>query len=239
MSSKNIYYFSPTLSPVPGDPIVDLRYAPKCGFTTSKVFFNEYWKYILGGSLAFDENIRKNFTYVDRGPVDFREQQWWNYGDILDPPFRKNSIRFAIKRDPVKRFLSGVDYLERHKKISGTDHSSIRSYPAEGFSSLEKVVSSLEQGKLMDWHLLTQTFFYGDKKQYDFVYDLTDINLAVKHIFDILKVPLFDENKKNALLKLHENKTPPTKNPFSLQVTDDIVERIKNLYRIDYQNGWY
>ena len=209
MSVENIHYLP---------KLVDLRFAPKCGLTNSKILWLK-----LGG--------RKNYTYIKGGPSNHREKQWWDYGDILDPPFRKNSIRFAIKRDPVKRFLSCVDHLNRQYHVK---NASIRPYPAKGFSSLEEAITAIEKGNVMNWHFLTQTYFYGDKNKYNYVYDLTDMDQAISHMLEIINPP-WSENKKNQIINLRENKSIKG---LSLEVTHDIIERIKILYRIDYESGW-
>lgn len=218
MSQDNILYF-PNL--------VDLRIAPKCGWQSTMQFH-----YIMLGNSRFkDHPGGLKYTHVKGGPQNWRDYEWWTHGDIMDIPFRKNSIRFVIKRDPVKRFLSAIDYLQTQKIVKLTN----RDYPATGFSSLDRAVSAMERGVLMNVHLLPQTYFYGnDPNKYDHIYDINNINDALLHIKEICNYNM-KRMKKYPVADLHKNKSIKS---LSLELTDDLEEKIKKVYKIDYDNGW-
>jgi hypothetical protein len=209
MSIENVLYFP---------KLVDVRFAPKCGLQT----IHNAWYKSVGHTAAKKIN---SYTYVKGGPGNWREHQWWCYGDMLDVPFRKNSVRIAIKRDPVKRFLSCVDHLNRQYHV---ENASIRPYPKNGYDTLEEVVTSLERGEVFNWHFLSQSFFYGDINRYQYVYDTSTLSSDLLHLEKLVKT-------KRILKDIHRNKSIKG---LSLEVTDDIIERIKTLYRIDYENGW-
>ena len=206
---NNVFYF-PNL--------VDVRVAAKCGFA----------------------NFKK---MTSRPPLVTHARLIVEYGDALDLPFRKGSTRFAIKRDPVKRFLSALDYMEQEvEKLRGNknyirlkkDHERrLRNYPIDGFKSLEVAVIAMELNTLFNSHFFTQTDYYNDINQYDYVYDLNDFPKAMSHIISLAG----EKNIPNSeyWIHVHENKSV---NKFSSQLTDDLAERIKILYRVDYDNGW-
>ena len=230
ISITNVFYF-PNL--------VDVRTAAKCGSANFKLLDAAIRTQVFDTTAKMTVRRFKNRA----GPINFRDELVWQYADILDMPFRKESTRFAIKRDPVKRFLSAVDFLEKQMAKFNTQEDlgarvkeqqrTPRAYPLKGFASLEEAVSSLENGMIMDPHLNTQTFYYGNINQYDYVYDLVDMRQALEHIVSLIgndNIP-----NPNFWIKSHRNKSPKI---LSLQLTDDLAERIKTLYRVDYDNGW-
>jgi hypothetical protein len=207
--NDNILYFQPN---------VDLRICPKNGFTSSKLLY-----YSTHGK----QKVR-DFKWKKGGPENWRAKQFWDAGDTLDPPFRKGSIRFAVKRDPVKRFLSCIDHLQGETIVQCSD----RDYPH--FKSLEDAVSAMERGEVMNWHLMSQTYYMGRPEQYDYVYDLSQLNFMFEHIYSLINKPVIDTDHPPE--KIHQNKSTPT---LSREVTSDIVLRIRKLYSVDYENGWY
>jgi hypothetical protein len=213
MNIDNILYF-PNL--------VDVRLSPKCGWSSFHQLFNMSWSPKI-------RREKKTYQIHRHGPANWRVRQYWQEGDITDIPYRKNSIRFAVKRDPVKRFLSAVNYLQEQKINNICD----RDYPRNGFSSLENVVSAMERDTLYNFHLIPQTFFYGeDKEKYHHIYDLNNLDECFLHIKDLCRSKKLD---KYPVDKVHKNISNKT---LSLEITDDLIKRIQTLYKIDYDNGW-
>ena len=226
---KNIFYF-PNL--------VDVRTAAKCGSANFKELYRHgklHWK---------KEGQENNLPLQFHGPLHVRLM-----GNVVDVPFRKGSTRFAIKRDPVKRFLSAVDYIEqsmlefrpntrdiknpdmqirKNKHLKNPKH-----YPIKGFRSLEDAITAMEANRLYDVHFFSQTSYYGNINQYDYVYDLVDFSKAMSHITSLIG----DENLPNRDVWSHSHKNK-SKKKLSLELTDELAERIKTLYQIDYDNGW-
>jgi hypothetical protein len=192
---------------------------------------------------------------------NYRWQQVLLQSNCIDFPFRKNSIRFAIKRDPVERFKSAVEMLQTSDKFGDIREFSI--FPSgrefKFYTSITTLIDDLEEGKFLEKHLFTQTYFLGDKSNYDYVYDIKDFIKFIKHILAICRIPWRDEDwyihrnisnntpkEKLEVLKeqVKSEYIVPMKHYHEPQkhitkfMTDEDIERVKKLYKVDYDNGW-
>lgn len=238
--SDNVYYFN-----FAGKK-VDIRLCLKNGYTsirTAWVWSNgnpvkkrykeildpkhngDYYQYILD---------TKNGIHCDGvGSTKIRYSEAMTLQDIFDIPFRKNSFRIAVKRDPVKRFLSAVQYLD-----SAKNHKHYRFDPNKYYIDLTNlditninfIIESLENGRLKDEHFFPQSYFMGHKDQYHKVYDIKDLNYLLEYIES------FGIEKNLKISNLKEN---PSSYKQKIILTPEQEARIIKLYAQDYANGWY
>ena len=206
-----------------------------------------------------------DIDYSRRGPRNWREQQVWDKASIADWPFRPNSTRMAVKRDPVDRFLSSVEYLQgmanRNSKLDDPIPWKVSSRPYNKFyRHLRNAIDDVDKGRVFDVHLLPQTKYMGHTDQYHYVYDISEMELMYKDIFGI--VGLHWDDYESEHVHYHHNPSAKTSSDrieelkeegkglgkMSVRhkrkvISDDLTERdrarIKKLYKIDYDNGWY
>ena len=132
--------------------------------------------------------------------------------------------KVCVKRDPVSRFLSC--YTDKILRERNADLS---------VDDILNDWDSLKTGRqdplnpgtyYLANHFLPQTHYLGsDFSYYDTVFDISEVGTKLK---------VFLEEKLNCELpELHTRKQ--TKKP---EVTEEQIEKIKEIYAIDYQNGW-
>lgn len=213
--NDNIWY-------LPGN--IDIRTCPKNGMTSVKNFF---YKVILIVSKENYARMHKDFKPEKGGPSGFREWQAWNHADIYDFPFRKNSIKYAVKRDPVKRFLSGVEYLQIRIQREGAKQMWNRPY-SKLYDNLSDVITDVEQQIVVDPHLLPQSLFLGNSDRYHHIYRLSELNTMFDSLCDHYKI-----NR----ISMHLNKS--SVKTITKNVKSSDIKRIKKIFEIDYDNGWY
>lgn len=154
------------------------------------------------------------------------------FQDVWDQPFRRNSYRIAIKRDPVQRFISAVSYLDKVKlepnyvrvKKSYIDLSDVNK------DDIDSVLDAFENQTLRDEHFFSQTYFMGHPNDYDKVYDITEVP-------ELLEWLTKKTSPKIPIVDFWENKTKGT--PDRIELTDSQQMRIIKMYAKDYANGWY
>jgi len=169
---------------------------------------------------------------------------WWSSWHIrsgklassIEPPFRNRSIRIAVKRDPVDRFLSACSFLFKQKFIYKNKRA-IEKFPAinDDLISIDTTVSDiidlLKTRKIHDdAHFYSQSFFLGSIKDYDLIVDLKDLTKFLKKLEKEI-------NPISSFKDIWYNNTSDI-NRYD-NVTDNEVDQIKDLYKRDYKNGWY
>lgn len=132
--------------------------------------------------------------------------------------FRRDSDRIAIKRNPVDRALSAAKYilLTRMK----LDNPPI--------SLVEEVLTNINFE--VDHHLLPQSYWMGNSSLYDKVYDIKEFGDLIRYIEDNFIWFGF-------LKDIHKNMSPN-----KLKVSDlssSVINKLKKIYEVDYDNGWY
>lgn len=216
--SDNVFYFGND---------VDIRVCLKNAYTTVRTAWT-----ILNHNDWFNRRraVTNKIDHFGCGGQDERYRFAMSKQDIWDQPFRRGSYRIAIKRDPLERFKSTVSYLtsvklhenyERHKKpyIDLT-------YVNE--DDIDFVLDAFDKSLLRDEHFFSQTYFMGSVKNYDKIYDISEVG----ELLDFLQykfAPEFD------LRQLHQNKSDRAK----IQLTSEQELRIIKMYSKDYANGWY
>ena len=238
---------------------VDFRMNYKCATTSIKRLHDKLVKR--------DASLLK----MTKDAQSMRGQASWRYllsselGHAFEYPFRKNSVRFTIKRDPIDRFKSAVTMQQtRIWKNLKTDNY-------HWHDSVSSVLDWLEMGKGINLHFWSQTRFLGNPKNYDHIYDISETHDAMKHICDLcdsadlhrwvdethfnmsLNTPkqIIEERietKELATFGLFEDKEA-ARNLLNVEkdlsmpmITDTMTaedcNRIKELYHMDYENGY-
>ena len=129
-----------------------------------------------------------------------------------DPGYNRQYYRLCVVRDPVERFVSCYNHLALvNKEI---EHSP------------EEVLSLVRESKSPNNHFLPQEVFLGrNNRYYDRIYN-------VDQIFQLED----DLNKFfNKDIKAHHFQTSGSSVEFPVDLTDALVEEIKETYKEDYK----
>lgn len=230
-NNDNILYFPKN---------IDLRICPKNGFSSNKNLFFSIMKKLDSKKL---KEINSYNPDRKKMPESWRQNEVLIHGDPLDLPFRKDSVRFAIKRDPIERFKSTVEMLELGEK----------------YSSVSEILDELDSGNLLDIHFCPQYFFMGSQDNYHYVYDLSNYEDFLIHILSFYDIKynrsehyirsnisnnsdpniIQSEREKGGRFR-HQPKYKENKSPqkFTDTMTSMDYFRVRTLYKKDYDNGW-
>lgn len=186
-----------------------------------------------------DGSYRRGFSSVDES---HRKRRVDTHSYWVDFPYRKNSIRIAVVRDPVKRFMSACNYYIRQQrryanKIYDTqwykdNHDRGEPcYPEIVTKTVRGMINQLEKRDIYDSHFYSQTHYLGHPDDYDIVYEINDLN----ELFNYLNKNC---NPKNPIPPLRKNTSDSYKS-FGRTLTEDDIVLIKEFYSKDYKRGWY
>jgi hypothetical protein len=179
---------------------LDFYLCPKCATNTIR-----YAKYKYDGG----EQEVSDFRSVD------------NSYDILKigdssilgyAPERKDSIKVAVKKDPLERFISSLAWFNYKYEYNETVDSVI--------NGLQKAIN--DNTYLSDIHFWTQSYFYGDPEKLDYIIYPSEITNLIK------------TNTGVDLGEIHKGQTLL---PY-VDLTDNQKEQLKEMYRSDYENGY-
>jgi len=248
-NSDNIFYFPKN---------VDVRTCPKNGHSSLKQFF-------INVTMKLDPNrkLKEEFIFYSEKNLSWRARQVLLFGDHFDLPFRKNSIRLTIKRDPIERFKSATEMLQAHVFHHYIDEkTSIENKLYHKFyTSVDQLLSDLENDTLVNIHFYPQTFYLGNNSQYDHVYDITEFETFQKDILLMNDIKFTDHwfihmnySNNSDLRKMKKIKEQYRKSKhvviqaqfkhfkdeekITSRMTENDIKRIKKLYEMDYDNGW-
>jgi hypothetical protein len=159
------------------------------------------------------------------GNYTWRYRQVQRYANNFDLPFRKDSFRIAVSRDPVDRFKSACSFLQEKRSYFLSLNRQITAIDSE----LDLIVKKLYDGNLKDAHFYTQTWFMGNFEDYDMVVDLSEMKTLLQFLKKSCNIETNIENihLNQTKMKLYDNALTPT-----------IIADIKTLYEKDYINGW-
>ena len=191
---NNVYYFQNN---------IDVRICPKNAMSTIKNA-----AYIINGTP--EKAIER--TYAVR-----------KLSCRINPPFRKGSTKYAIKRDPQERFLSAWRYLHIHHGVEMT---------------ITETIKALETGEHeYEPHFMSQSYFMGWPEEYDKVFNIDD----TKSLLEILwnNSPSDDDLPNDLVVNLRVNNTYNHPDIGDTQLTENQRIRVIELYKIDYERGWY
>lgn len=206
-----LYEMSPADNVIYFPNNVDVRLCPKNGMSTLK-------------------ELQRLYRGVDNhvGRVD-RLTKVRTHGDQFDIPFRKGSFRIAVRRDPVDRFLSACEYIvaNQAKHIAQGRIDELPTLSHE----MEEVITSIENGIIKNNHFYTQSWYMGKPEDYDMIVHINELDRLLRFI-NISSDLGFTKDETS----IHDNKT--VLKMYNSYVSDSQRDRIKELYKKDYLNGW-
>jgi len=135
-----------------------------------------------------------------------------------------SSCKVCVKRDPVSRFLSCyTDKILRERIVDLTIDDILNDWDTLKTGREDP----LNPGTYyLANHFLPQTYYLGENKNYyDLVFDVKEVGTKVK--------TFLEKKLEIELPKLHTRKQ--SKKP---EVNEEQIEKIKEIYAIDYKNGW-
>jgi hypothetical protein len=135
-------------------------------------------------------------------------------------PVVDNLIRLVVKRDPVKRFVSG--YTNRV-----LFHNKMRNKP-----NFEDFVSNFEKYHAtysdIQTHFKPQVRFFGlDKSIYTHIFDTSEMHLVKE---------LFEDTYQRKFPDIHLQQGGTDQKP---EVTKEQEAWIQDRYKVDYDAGWF
>lgn len=133
---------------------------------------------------------------------------------------RDKSHRVAIKRDPIKRFVSA--YLQIW------DESGFGTFKKHSYN-IDELIDKLKSNEYWNEHTASQTFWMGnDPGFFNAVFDVTQTQDCINYMHSYLK-------QNGDAPKIHLMKNTYEKP----ELTRYQISKIEQLYLEDYENGWY
>ena len=132
--------------------------------------------------------------------------------------FRKDSYRIAVKRDPIERALSAAKYILLIRL----------NIPNPSIDMIEELLMIADIK--IDEHFCSQSLIMGHPDSYNKIYNMDQVDNFISFLESNYNWPgsLMD-SKKN----ISENKTSVN------DLSDEVINKLKVQYKIDYDNGWY
>lgn len=220
---------------------IDVRLCPKNATVSLKSAYNLCYR-VPSEIYNPDGSTKPGYSSVDephrKRHVD--KDSYW-----VDFPYRKNTTRIAVVRDPVKRFMSACNYYIRQqaryadkiydKEWYDINHTSQGRgdpiYPEIVSKTVRGIIELLEKRNIFDSHFYSQTHFLGHPDDYDMVFDINNISELFLYLNE-------NCNPKNPIPFLRHNTSDSFKS-FSSTLTPEDIELIKEFYSKDYKRGWY
>lgn len=224
--TENVLYF-------PND--IDFRICPKNGISTIK------WALLYINDV---EQSQSNPESLLMGTKNWRWEQVNKYGYKPELPFRKNSFRVAVARDPVKRFMSACEYIKQEYVKNSQLLTADEELTLENLKKLENmsdvdilpekiddIIHGVWRGDIQNSHFFTQTYYHGNTGQYDKIFKMSNFGVMLEWLRVKTKA-----TKK--IEKIHSNKTSGQWFGGVDSLTTDQKKRIMRIYEEDYDYGW-
>ena len=205
-----------------GEMIVDPHYKKPIDIISCPKNCSSSIKQIWAGIVFKNAHVESN-THVD-----VREKAYTKNNVTADQPWREQSIRIAIKRDPVERAFSAATHILYYRY--NLKDPSIEDY--------ERFFFGINHTLRYDPHVIPQSKFYGnDINFYDEVYDVKDFKTLATNIENTYS---YNPNNKHEQQPIQEvKKMVGMYASISLDsLPQRCIDRIKWLYRMDYEYGW-
>jgi len=209
---------------------IDFRCCAKNACST----FKFVW-FVLAG--REDREIRRR---VSAG-LKIRRTEYYNQLDLdnIDPrsyqfQFRKNSTRVAVKRDPIERIVSAVNYMYKQFHIYDDMNIKWNVFPKPSLEEFLDTINSVEW--MDDTHFFPQHYYMGVPEDYDIVLSMSEVDSYVDFLI---------ENRdpyKNINLKWFDGGVKKNRSSNINFTIDDLpkslYDRIYHMYKTDYKLGW-
>lgn len=218
---------------------IDIRLCPK----NATVSLKTAWYFT---TQPRSEYLRPNGDFNCPLGQNYRQQKVEELSSYRNFPFRKDSIKIAIKRDPVERFLSAACYYTSQQNLYNNHLYSKRHYdqnfaktkrelpiyPKEEFKSINHIIEALESGIIKDTHFYSQSFYLGHPDDYDYVFNINNLSPLWNFLSD-------NCNPRNKLTSKDLTRNVTKKNlGFKLTATEKDKELIREFFEKDYRRGW-
>lgn len=207
--ADNVFYFANN---------IDVRICPKNAMSTMKKAMRIYRGRDGKDTRDSEGRIVANYKW--------RYYHVRKFSDQFDMPFRKNSLRIAIKRDPLDRFRSACEFIKREHDYF---ESKNRVLP-ELSDHIDDVINDLVDGKLKNNHFYTQTWYMGVVEDYDMIFHIDETHKLLAFLKNACKI------EDEVFVSIHANKT--NDKLYNDMLTSEQEDRIRELYYKDYKNGW-
>jgi hypothetical protein len=229
-SMDNVLYFPQN---------IDVRICPKNGMSTLK------WALLYCSGVDMETN-QKTAEALVMGTKAHRILNIKQYGYREQLPYRKDSTRIAVTRDPVKRFLSAAEYIKKEylrsqQTLDLNPESEDLAAKIESLSkmsdldmlpdSLDDLIHGVREGDIVNSHFFTQAYYMGNRSQYDKIYRIDRMPELLDYLRRASKI-------HRAIDKIRENKTEPLYYGGVEKLTDTQKRRIMKIYEEDYDYGW-
>lgn len=240
---------------------LDIRLCPKNGSKTLKhlLYVADHRRHIIPNNPKYrmsalmfpDYNLElyEGWTRNTSGRPRFTFSQMRvmaiaKHADFMDFPFRPNSIRVAVKRDPVERFVSTLKYLndippDNYGEFKGV-YKSTPLFADPVFydkMTVDEILTGLEEKTIHNLHWTPQSYWMGNESKYDKIFYLKDtkvlLHMIMKHNKDRRIQTLYD-----LVVNIHQNKSTEKTKQRNVELTDSQIKRVKKIYEEDYDNGW-
>ena len=139
-------------------------------------------------------------------------------------PNYENRLKIAVKRDPVDRFISALNF----------DHF------IWGYGKFEKTMrcpNTMDEVFQSGWfdfmfkhnkHYFPQTFYLGESKDYDLVFDINSLKNLVQFLNQIYDSDYSIPNINSSVKYFRKE-----------MLSQQQLELVKERYNLDYHNGWF
>lgn len=225
-SRDNVLYFGNN---------IDVRLCPKNGISTLKWAL---WH-------TYDLEISKNRHLARKcGTKNHRVDEIRKHGLSEELPFRAQSTRICVVRDPVERFMSAAEYLKlqwvanasllessqvlmEDKTKMYTAMSEIDILP----DNIDEVIEGVRTGEIDNTHFWVQSYFLGNRSQYDHIFKFSQFSKFMVWLQRECRSP-------KSLDKIVTNQTSGLYYGGVSNLTEDQKKRIMKIYQEDYDYGW-
>ena len=204
---------------------IDFRIIPKNCSSTLKVLWSH------SNNLPYKETDRKNpHGYFPHFYAEMGHRK--NFVDTNGGLWRDGALKFAIKRDPVERWLSAVNFAIQMKDYGQYQEFLELRWVDRDLDDIAKLMLDVgieDISKLSLTELYSQTWCGGDIGQYDHVFDIKE--------FDKCKA-LMEEILGEEFPDIHATVSKDKAKWKLTDLTEKSISDIKALYKKDYDNGW-
>ena len=139
---------------------------------------------------------------------------------------KKAGEKVCIKRNPIDRFVSCF-YDKAIKE--GRIKTDIDTFLDNFADEIEKSTLTMNDGKtnFLKFHFAPQSWHFGDSADYyDHVFDISEVSTNLKsYLEDKWNIGLPDLHTRN--------------NGRKFDLTTRQINKVKEIYREDFENGWY
>ncbi len=141
---------------------------------------------------------------------------------------KKTGERVCIKRNPIDRFVSCF-YDKAIKE--GRIKTDIDTFLDNFADEIEKSTPTMNDDKtnFLKFHFAPQSWHFGDSLDYyDHVFDISEVSTKLKsYLEDKWNIGLPDLHARNS------------GNGRKFDLTTRQINKVKEIYREDFENGWY